>query len=258
MSSRMVRTADQRGSQGFTLIELLIAMSLTALIGVLAVRFLGAAMDAEARSATLLEDVNAVEQVWQLLASDLEQIAMHTLNQPAVGNDVFAALVSEQSSPALVGGPGRRAVLDQATGLTGGLLLFNRHGWDNPLQEARSEVQRVLYRLADNTLIRDYWQENNQRYSAPPEGSLHLLSSVRDIEIQFLPALPDGNSALNWRSDWPAADMSTVTKSDQDSVSEEEAGDAPQILDARPRAVAITLETEALGRVQRLFALPGI
>ena len=74
MSSRMVRTADQRGSQGFTLIELLIAMSLTALIGVLAVRFLGAAMDAEARSATLLEDVNAVEQVWQLLASDLEQI----------------------------------------------------------------------------------------------------------------------------------------------------------------------------------------
>ncbi len=259
MSSGVVKAIGRRSIQGFTLIELLIAMSLTALIGVLAVRFLGAAIDAEERSSTLLEDVSAVEQVWQLLTSDLEQIAMHPLSQPPIGNNAFAMPTSEQWGTAMVGGQGRTALLAQATGLNGGLLLFNRHGWDNPLQEARSDVQRVLYRLEDDILVREYWRENNQHYSTPPAGSLHLLSSVREVTVQFLSAGSGNNSALDWRSEWPVVEAETVSQDDeQGSAPGDEIEEAPEVLYSRPRAIAITLETEALGRVQRMFALPGI
>lgn len=246
-------------ASGFTLIELLIAMSLTAMLGVLAVQFLGAAMDAEERSATILSEVNDVEQVWQLLASDLEQMAMQSLSQPVVGNGGLAGMEKDGMLPGLIGGNGRQGVLTQATALPGGLLLFDRHGWDNPLQQSRSDVQRVLYRMQENVLIREYWQENHQSFSTAPTGRLHLLASVSDIDIQFMPLVAGNSIGQKWVPNWPSEAM---LRSSQDIDPEEQGSDdedkVPSVLLSRPGVIAVTLETESLGRVQRLFALPGL
>lgn len=262
-STRVLLPRESRtrlgGSNGFTLIELLIAMSLTAMLGVLAVQFLGAAMDAEERSATILSDVNDVEQVWQLLASDLEQMAMQPLSQPVVGNSVLAGMAQDGMLPGLIGGYGRQGMLAQATALPGGLLLFDRHGWDNPLQQSRSEVQRVLYRMQENVLVREYWQENHQSFSAAPSGRLHLLASVSNIDIQFMPLVAGNSIDQKWVPNWPSE---TMLRSSQDNVPEELGSDdedkVPPVLLSRPGLIAVTLETESLGRVRRLFALPGL
>lgn len=268
---RMIQPAkfDRHQSQGFTLIELLIAMSLTAMIGVLAVQFLGAAIDAETRSTSLLEEINEVEQVWQLLARDLEQIAMSPLDPPVVSQRLLPQDNSEATNPSLtpslIGGAGWQGLLAQTTTLPGGILLFARHGWENPLQQMRSDVQRVMYRLEGKTLIREYWQENHQPVSSTPTGRLHLLASVSEINIEFLPALESTSGAERWVSDWPVEALNRDTgQSGQDEQGghgqegEADENAIPPVLLSRPLAVAITIETESMGRVHRLFPMPGL
>lgn len=250
-----------RQAQGFTLIELLIAMSLTAMIGVLAAQFLGAAIDAEARSTSLLEEVNDVEQVWQLLASDLEQIAMSPLSESVAWQQSSAREGQSAALPSLVGGTGWRLALEQATALTGGILLFKRHGWDNPLQQNRSDVQRVMYRLEGGTLIREYWRESHQPMTSPPSGRLRLLVSVNDIRVEFLPSVERGTGGSGWVSNWPTEALrSELDDAGQGSEQESEMDEntVPPVLLSRPLAVAVTVETEAMGRIQRFFSLPGL
>lgn len=249
--------------QGFTLIEVLIAMSLTAMLGVLAAQFLGSAIDAEERSRTLLSDVNEVEQVWQLMANDLEQLALKPLSQPAIGNTALPGLEQAGMPLSLVGGKGRQSQLEMATRQSGALLLFDRHGWDNPLQQSRSDVQRVMYRMEGNTLIREYWQENQQSFSSAPDGSLYLLESVNDINIRFLPAGHVSAEQQSWVESWPSDAMIRRARGNEESEEQSEGGDGdedpvPGILLSRPGVIAVAIDTEKLGRVHRLFALPGI
>lgn len=249
-------------SQGFTLIELLIAMSLTAMIGVLAVQFLGAAIDAEARSTSVLAEVNEVEQVWQLLANDLEQIAMSPLDGSFISQRELSRSDNEATTPSLIGGAGWQGLLAQTTTLTGGLLLFTRHGWDNPLQQMRSDVQRVMYRMDGETLVREYWQENHLPVASTPTGRLSLLASVKDIDIEFLPSHESTSGVQGWVSNWPAQSINRNTsesgQDEQDQESETDENAIPPVLLSRPLAVAVTIETESMGRVHRMFSLPGL
>jgi len=119
----------------------------------------------------------------------------------------------------------------------------------------------VIYRMEGETLIREYWQENHQPLASAPTGRLHLLASVSEINIEFLPALDSTSGAQGWVPDWPTEalnrDLDESGQDEQGQEGETDQNAIPPVLLSRPMAVAITIETESMGRVHRLFPLPG-
>jgi len=111
-------------------------------------------------------------------------------------------------------------------------LEFTRTGWNNPAGRARSNLQRVAYGLRDDKLIRAYWNVLDRAQDSQPLESV-LLDGVDKLELRFL----DASNA--WQLSWP----NTL------------AGGAANT--ALPKAVEVTLETKAEGRITRLFQVPG-
>jgi type II secretion system protein J len=149
-------------TRGFTLIELLIAMSLTVLIGGISYQFIDASLRAQTQGDAALSSLTAIEQTWQLMASDLHSSIDRPVVTPAVGADLLSVLdtggTGEARRPSMMSAQLGNLSLADLLGRDGALLWFTRHGWVNPLGQPRSELQRVLYRLDNNgNLFRDYW-----------------------------------------------------------------------------------------------------
>lgn len=110
------------------------------------------------------------------------------------------------------------------------VLKFIRAGRPNPLALQRSALLQVGYRLEDKVLYRDTWPEtiDPDREEAMP---LELVFGVTDLVFHFLPANAD-NREGPWQDVWPGPSGSGL-----------------------PIAVEIELETEAFGRIKRLFLL---
>lgn len=261
--------ADCRQMQGFTLIELLIAMSLTVLIGAISYRFLDAAIRVQEQGDAAQQSLTALEQTWQMLASDLQNSIDRPVVKPATGADFLAGLgpviEGESRRPSLLSAQFFDSSLAQLVSRDGALLWFSRQGWVNPLAQQRSEIQRILYRLDDNgNLYRDYWPERNQDMSAAPEGSLLLLENVRSVQFGFLASgqHPD-NSA--WLTQWPPS-----VGFPQQTEAGEQVSRVPQRY--MPAAVRVTLEflgtdesnpAPTIGNnantvIQRIFLLAGL
>ena len=120
-------------------------------------------------------------------------------------------------------------------------LLFARDGWPNPLQQPRSDLQRVSYRFEEGRIWRDYWPERNQALDDEPIGTRLLMQHIETIHVRFLPATADKVVGGPWQDVWPPTDSQYQQQ-------------GPWLL---PAAVEVTLNTEAFGDVQRIFVLPG-
>lgn len=237
--------------RGFTLIELLIAMALTVLISAMSYRFLDAAMAVSEQGYDVLQHVNELERVWLLLAADLQQASTRTAAKPATGVDALAATdLLPGGRPAMLSQAGGGLFLPATLQRPGAQLWFVRTGWSNPLQQQRSELQRVAYRVVDGDLYRDYWPERNQGLTETPAGSLRLLQDVEAMSFRFLPvgALPVEDA---WSREWPPVI--------NDSVGAESPGDDVQAVDELatrlPAAVEVQLQSAALGNISRVFLL---
>lgn len=113
------------------------------------------------------------------------------------------------------------------------IIELSRSGWTNPAREvspARSDMQRVAYSLDDDRLIRSYWYHLDTLDEAPTKRR-QMLDRVEDLSLRFL------DREGSWHDSWPPIDVI------------EEAG--------MPAAVEVELELEDLGKINRLFALPG-
>jgi len=99
---------------------------------------------------------------------------------------------------------------------------------------ARSDLQRVGYRLRDDTLERLVWPALDQPPVSEPRAA-PLIEHVEDMRVRFY-ALPGG-----WVDVWPA--------STQTSVSSPNA--------ALPSAVELTLKIEGRGEIVRVFRVQG-
>ena len=110
-------------------------------------------------------------------------------------------------------------------------LELTRAGWRNPAGRARSNLQRVAYGLRDGELIRAYWRVLDRAQDSQPLETV-LLDGVNKLELRFL---DDKNQ---WTDSWP------------DNTLGSQSGDTPS---APPRAVEVTVETEAEGSITRLF-----
>jgi general secretion pathway protein J len=202
---------------GFTLIELLIAMALTVLIGTLAWRFLDGAMRVGEQGEQTLARLNDVERVWALVSADVTHVQ---------------ELLPELSA-------------------TDNSVAWLRHGWINPLQQSRSALQQVQYRLIDGQLWREYRAERNLGDAQSPAARMLLMSEVEHWQLRFLP--PGGHPQQGpWLDTWPVQSAGSVSR----QVTSPGIDDGqPAVL---PIAVEVQLRTAWLGEVRRIFVLPGV
>lgn len=117
-------------------------------------------------------------------------------------------------------------------------LQLTRAGWRNPAGHARSNLQRVAYGVHDGKLIRYYWNVLDRAQDSKPL-EMELLDGVIRMELRFLSDQGNVQGDSGWSDDWPSTALGA------------------QPMSGLPRAVEVTLETEAEGSITRLFEVPG-
>ena len=164
--------------QGMTLIELLVALAMFALIALAGQRLLSTAVDVRRQGQAHAQQLQQLGRAMALLESDLEQAIVRPLQ-----------LADGSAEPALL------SLAD------GNGLQFTRAGWDNPLQQARSNLQRVRWWADADGLHRGMWMvlDRGEQDVLYPQRMLDGVSQVQwrylDARGNWLPAWPAGNRA---------------------------------------------------------------
>jgi general secretion pathway protein J len=163
--------------RGFTLVEMLVALTIFALMSVLAYRGLNAVLETRAH---LTEDNRRWRDI-ALTLSQLEQDLSMVVDRPV--RDSGDLLL-----PVLVGNP-------QALGATDAQLSFSRMGmaW---VTGVPADVQRHGYRLNNGTLEQLVWPVLDQAPHTEP-AVYALLERVKRFELRYL------DSTGNWQPRWP-------------------------------------------------------
>lgn len=242
LSNQMACQHNRLKRTGFTLIEMLIALAMGAAIALLAYRALSGAINIEERVTEQAESLTGVNRVWQLLGDDLQ----HSVSRS--WRDAF-----DKQQPAMQGLLGDRQAQSSAiaTGNDSYLLQFVRTGQQNILNQARSNLTLVGYRLTleendtddseqqvdedkgNLTLWRDYWRPIDST-EEPTISSRRVLDNIVSVQFRYLPQGVDSTKNENWIEGWPAP------------------ATAPSSL---PLAVEVGIELNDLGKVVRLFRL---
>jgi general secretion pathway protein J len=196
--------------RGFTLIELLAAMAIFSLLAV--------AMYSGTQFVILEREI-ILERQQQL---HVLQLAVSYLNDDfgqLQARDVRDELGRDQT-PALWAQPGREFLVE-----------LSHDGWRNPAGVPRGTLQRVQYRLEENTLVREHWPVMDRVLGM--EGRIQeLIDGVDELKFEFLDA------AGEWQPIWPAVNNA--------------AGAGARL----PVAVRYRLETQSFGEIIRLVEIP--
>ena len=226
-------TSEQAARQkGFTLLEMMVALAIAGAIAAMAYQGLIAASNGAERSREIMTRINEMDRAWQIIAADMRHLLPP--EQLANGQPRFVFLAEEAER----GDPQQQ------------LLRFTRRNWLNPLERERSDLQRVVYRLEEGTLWRDFRPMRNrpfEEFEFEQEALRQaLLQSVESVELRFLssqrlersgPGALDGdNYTRDWANAWP-----------------EPGRQLSGPITGLPLAVLIRIETEGLGVSERLF-----
>jgi len=153
---------SQRRSRGFTLFEMLIAVSIFAIIGVVAFGGLGQMT----RTGQAVADANN-------RLSDLQfAVVYFTRDWSQVSPRKIRDQYGDEQSNIL---------------LDDGIITFTRSGWSNLLGHKRSTLQRVQYLVIDKQLVRRYWRSLDHSAGELPLQSV-MLDGVESLEVEFLNA----------------------------------------------------------------------
>lgn len=203
-------------ARGFTLLELLVALSIFTVMAAMAYGGLSSVIEARSQVDAALERNQRLQQTIFRLQSDLGQTAARGIRDEF--GDARPALASDADTA----------------------LAFTRQGWRNPLDEPRSHLQRVQYRLdGENRLVRNHWRVLDRAQDSVPVETI-LLEDVERLEWRFL------DPAREWRDRWPPLAAGGPP------------GNAPgPEYNTLPIAVELRLTTENHGEIRQLFAIPG-
>lgn len=172
-------TKQLRTTRGFTLLELLIAMSVFAIMSIMAYGGLSQVISNNTSAAKSLDRMQEVQLAMYTLTRDFNQIIEREIR------DEFGTTQSYLAA-------GNNLDLS---------IEFTRSGRRNPAKLLRSHLQRVAYQLKDNTLYRLAWPQLDRVQNMEPYRS-ELLSAVESFEIRFL------DSQAEWNDSWPALNYS--------------------------------------------------
>jgi general secretion pathway protein J len=165
---------SKRRIDGFTLLELMIAISIVAVIGVVALTGLSRAIRQQEFATGQLERWREVQFAMRMIVQDLSQV------HPRVIRDETG--VTFQAS-------------FDADPLSQFALEFSRGGWSNPAGFPRGNVLRVAYDIEDDTLVRFYWPVADRTLATPPTR-FELLTGIVRMNVIFIGA--DGNEYTEW------------------------------------------------------------
>lgn len=206
----MIRRAAAGCASGFTLLELIVVLGIFAVISVLAYGGLSSVLETRKGVQRALDRTAAMQKTYLRLRNDFQQLR----DRPV--RDRFGAPLND---PPLLITPD-------------GTVEFTRGGWRNPLSQPRSSLERVAYRLdQESRLLRISWRVLDRAQDSV-EVETVLLENVEDIEWRFL------DSGRQWQTVWPSPD--TIA--------------APGAAPALPLAVEVNLTTQDWGELKFLFA----
>ena len=197
---------------GFTLLELLVATAIFAIVGIMAFGGFNAVLAQRDRTMENLERLKDVQFAMRILAQDLVQIVPRPVRDE-LGNQEQPALRADESNEHVI--------------------EFTRAGWTNPAALPRPTLQRVAYRLEEETLIREYWPVLDRTLSSVPV-EMELLEDVEAIEFRFL------DVQREWQTEWPPLGAA-----------------GPVASRARPLAVEVAVELLDWGRITRRIESGG-
>lgn len=196
-------------ARGFTLMEIIVVLAVFALIGVISGRIISGVLDNQRLLADRGDRLAEVQLAMKILQRDVMQLNARRIRDQ----------LGDSTEPLMIGADG--------------MMEFTRAGWRNPLQQPRSELQRVGYIVQDDDLYRAYWSVLDR----PPDAEPHLqklLSGVKQIEFFAL------DVSGNEHSFWPLL------------------GDYATDPNAALAGIIMRLEIEPFGVVERVWAVPSI
>ena len=166
-----------RRASGFTLVELLVAMTIVAIVGVIALDGLNRVIDQQSVARERAERWREVQLAMRMVVQDLAQIHPRPTREELGAN----------FQPSLLASPNAQFALE-----------LSRGGWTNPAGFARGSVLRVAYDWedADDLLVRFHWPVMDRTFATPPIRT-ELLGGVTEVEMRFL------DSTGQWHLDWP-------------------------------------------------------
>jgi general secretion pathway protein J len=160
--------------RGFTLLELLVAMTVFALVSVIAYSGLHAVLQGKQRTEQHAKKLQHLQSAMLLLERDLLQFVSRPIRDE-YGN----------SQPAI-----------KSADLGDYLLEFSSGGRPNPGGMKRSNLQRIAYGVRDGELVRFLWPVLD-RPSVSEPYELKLLDEVKGFNCRYLKA------DRKWTEQWP-------------------------------------------------------
>jgi len=200
-------------NRGFTLLEVLVAIGITALIGLGVWELLNGTIRAEQTTQHASERLEALQHTVLFLSRDISQIVPRSIRN-GYGDREYALSTQD---PRYV-------------------IQLTRAGWRNPLQEHRSNLQRVDYRLDGDKLVRQYWKVLDRAQDSTPVTQT-LMKGIDSIQFSFL------TSKGQWVSNWPTDTIINSTK-------------GLDRYNQLPRAMKFVLKTRYFGLIKRIYTLP--
>lgn len=203
-------------ARGFTLIEVLVALAIFAVLGLASWQVMHQMITTRQTLSQHSDQLREVQRCMWIITQDLRSV----VDRPVKDNQG----APEPAISSLI--PGYR-------------LTFTRNGWLNPLQERRSELQRVAYGLetldGHTQLVRYRWAMLDRAPDAEPAREM-LLQSIDRLEIQFVDH--QGQTHFYWP---PSENTST-----------------PNQHNAIPSGIRLYLSTPDWGDVTRVIQLRDV
>lgn len=203
------RLRSGRHTAGFTLIELLVAIAIFGVISMLALGGLNTIVQQQTLAKEQMRRLGQVQRTVRLMTEDFAQL------NPRHVRDILG----QSTEPPLV-----------TDALNDNIVRLSRGGWRNPVPVPRGTLQRVQYRLEEETLIREYWPVMDSPLGMEPRAE-EVLDGVIDIEIEYL------DKASQWTTQWPPLSEVTATSF------------------VYPRAVRIRFDLASWGEIERVVDL---
>jgi len=194
--------------RGFTLLELLVAIAILSLVAVGSYQLLFSTIATRDQAGTRERALRDLQRAGMLLQRDLLQVARRPVRDE-FGDVQPAFLVPRENS-----------------------IEFTRAGWRNPMQQARSDLVRVRWRVADGRLLREHWPVLDRARGSAPVQTV-LLENISGFRIMVR-----GNGS--WTPSWPPL-----------GDGQRRPGAAPL-----PEAVEITFILPPWGEIRRVIPLP--